>query len=259
MYKNKRRQTTKGWDPLAKWYDGWMGQRGSYHHQQLAIPAVLDLLELRSVDRVLDMGCGQGVLAQYVSKTGAAYTGIDASPKLIDIAKQRNPRTDKFVVADVTDKALASQLGGKKFSAAVFLLSIQDIADLKMAIANTAALVNKHGRVVLLLMHPAFRIPRQSGWGFDEGRKLQYRRVDRYLSPMQVPLKAYPGSNSGVSISHHRPMSDYINTLADNGFVTDRLLEIPASALNKSRNKAEEMATAEIPLFLAIRAIKIND
>jgi hypothetical protein len=37
--------------------------------------------------------------------------------------------------------------------------------------------------MVLLLTHPCFRVPRQSGWGWDEQRKLQYRRVDRYLTP----------------------------------------------------------------------------
>lgn len=42
-----------GWDELAYWYDGWMGLDGSHHHQRLAIPAVLDLLQLQKGEQVL--------------------------------------------------------------------------------------------------------------------------------------------------------------------------------------------------------------
>ena len=105
------------------------------------------------------------------------------------------------------------------------------------------------GRIVLLMTHPAFRVPRQSGWGFDENRKLQYRRVDRYLTPLPVPMKQH---ESGVTISFHRPISDYINTLATVGLLTERMEEIASgdNTLNKKRTKAEKLADAEIPLFL---------
>ena len=40
---------------------------------------------------------------------------------------------------------------------------------LEPALASAAWALRPGGRLALLLTHPCFRIPRQSGWGWDEG------------------------------------------------------------------------------------------
>src|SRR5262245_34296944 len=82
------------------------------------------------------------------------------------------------------------------------------------------------GRLVILMTHPCFRVPRQSGWGWDEERKLRFRRVDRYLTPLAVPLKPYAGGR-GATRSYHRPLEAYVSGLANRGLLIDRLLETP--------------------------------
>jgi hypothetical protein len=112
----------------------------------------------------------------------------------------------------------------------------------------------------MLLTHPTFRVPRQSGWGWDPGRKLVYRRVDRYLTPLPVPMKPYPGAGEGVTRSFHRPISMYVNGLAGCGLCVDRMEELPAhkSVTGFDSPKAEKLARDEIPLFLALRARKTS-
>jgi ubiquinone/menaquinone biosynthesis C-methylase UbiE len=257
--KSRPRRTPEGWDAVAEWYDGWVGKGGSVHHKKLAIPAVLDLLDAQSGEAILDIGAGQGVLAPYIAKTGAHYTGVDVSNKLLALARKHHGEHGRFLQADAVRLHDESSMQAEIFDAAVFLLSIQDIDPLDAAIRSAAWVLKPQGRMIILMTHPAFRIPRQSGWGFDEGRKLQYRRIDRYLTPLDVPMKQHPGRESGVTISRHRPLSDYVNTLADCGLYIERLLEIPAteSPLNKQRTKAEKLADAEIPLFLALRTRKL--
>ena len=129
-------------------------------------------------------------------------------------------------------------------------------------IQQTASLLVERGRLVLLLTHPAFRIPRQSGWGWDEGRKLVYRRIDRYLTPLPVPLKALPGKDARATTrSFHRPLQEYINTLGENGLLSQRFLEIPGYKVSTGSGsaRADEHARAEIPLFLGLRAVKVTD
>ncbi|NJN44177.1 MAG: class I SAM-dependent methyltransferase [Anaerolineae bacterium] len=252
------RPASTSWDPLARWYDGWVGKDGSKHHQNLAIPAVLELLDPQRGEEILDVGAGTGVLAPFVSKAGAHYTGIDASEKLLQMARQHHQKQGKFIFGDARRLSAHPELGAGYFDGVVFLLSIQDMDPLGEVVENAAWALKPGGRVVILMTHPSFRVPRQSGWGWDEDRKLQFRRVDRYLTPLPVPLKPYPGQ-SGVSRSFHRPLHEYINTLAKNHLWVDQVLEIPTykSSARGPRAKAENLANQEIPLFLGLRARKV--
>ena len=245
-------KTPQGWNPVADWYDGWVGEKGSIHHTKLAIPAVLELLVPKPGEKILDIGCGQGVLAQYIVSAQALYTGIDVSERLVKIAQNRKIPQANFIVGD------ARKLNLSGFDAAVMLLSIQDMDPLEDVIKSVAKAVKVGGRLIIFMNHPAFRIPRQSGWGWDEGRKLQYRRIDRYLTPLAVPMKAYSSGASGVTTSFHRPLQNYLNTLNDFGFVTERIMEIPTYKTSQPgpNAKAENLSFREIPQFLAIRAKK---
>ncbi|MBN2499654.1 MAG: class I SAM-dependent methyltransferase [Anaerolineales bacterium] len=260
--KSHRKSNPKtSWEPLSQWYDGWMGQDGSRHHRQLAIPAVLELLDAQSGERILDLGCGQGVLAAPIQQAGAAYTGIDLSRSLIRIARKRHGKRGRFLVGDARALDDLPQIEAQSFDAVVFLLSIQDMQPLDAALRAAAWALRPSGRLVILMTHPCFRIPRQSGWGWDGNRKLQFRRVDRYLTPLQVPLKAYAQDGTkGVSRSFHRPLQAYINALGECGLLLDRICEIPSDLkqYRGERRKAKKRADEEIPLFLGIRAWKTS-
>lgn len=255
MPKHHKRDPS-GWDKLAYWYDGWMGADGSDHHQKLAIPAVLDLLNLQTAEQVLDLGAGQGVLAPYVAGTGAIYTGVEISHRLVALARKRHSAHGRFLQGDARRLPEIPRLKPEQFDAAVFLLSIQDMNPLDALLNAAAWALREGGRLVILMTHPCFRIPRQSGWGYDDERQLHFRRVDSYLKPLSVPMKPYGKQQSGVSISFHRPLSHYINGLAVCGFLIDALREI--TSYETGTTKAEQRANAEIPLFVGIRARKFS-
>lgn len=253
---NNRRKDRTSWDPLASWYDGWVGQQGSIHHRQLAIPALLDLLQPQEGEHILDIGAGQGVLASYIASAGAHYAGVEISPRLLKIARSRHGQDGEFVQGDAGKLNAVAQLRHRQFDAVVFLLSIQDMQPLDHVIRSASQLLCAGGRLVILMLHPCFRVPRQSGWGWDEGRKLTYRRVDSYLTPLPVPMKPLPGQQ-GATLSFHRPLALYINTLARNGMLIEHLREIAADKLDQPSVKADHRARAEIPLFLGLRARKM--
>ncbi|HZS93367.1 MAG TPA: methyltransferase domain-containing protein [Chloroflexota bacterium] len=257
--RSRRPAARTSWDALAQWYDGWVGEGGSQHHQQVAVPAVLRLLELQPGERVLDIGAGQGVLAPFVLRAGAEYLGVEAGPRLAGMARRHHP-TAQFVVGDARSLPAIREITAAAFDAVVFLLSLQDMDPLAPVLEGAAWALKSRGRVVVLLTHPAYRVPRQSGWGWDEGRKLVYRRVDRYLTPLPVPMKPFPGRDvRGFTRSFHRPIEEYVNGLGANGLLVDRVAELPGIKLPSvgPSKKADELARREIPLFLAIRARKV--
>lgn len=246
------------WDAVAHWYDGWVGEEGSEYHREIAVPTLLDMLVPQPGECILDVGCGQGVLAHYIAQAGARYTGLDASPRLLGLARRRQGRDGRFLLGDACNLRNVQGLTEGSYDAVTFLLSLQDMDPLDEVLRSAAWALKTGGRLVALIMHPAFRIPRQSGWGWDEGRRLQYRRVDRYLTPLPVPVKRVDGSRP--TRSFHRPLSAYVNSMAACGLAVDNMLEVPAHRVKAPRagdDKAAEMARREIPLFLGLRARKM--
>lgn len=257
---------TTHWDRVAAWYDGLVGQKGSDYHRTIVMPGALRLLDVAPGQQVLDIGCGQGVFCRLLAESGARALGIDASAELIEAAQRRSAldptrrgaRTapPRFQLADATK---LDALREPVFDAASCLLAIQNIDPIEPVFAGCARLLRPGGRLVVVMTHPAFRIPRQSGWGWDEARQLQFRRVDHYLSPLRVPIQTHPGADPEIyTWSFHRPIASYVAALAAAGLVLDALEEWPSDRSSQpgARSRAENRSRREIPLFLALRALK---
>ncbi|MEK7063257.1 MAG: class I SAM-dependent methyltransferase, partial [Patescibacteria group bacterium] len=157
----------------------------------------------------------------------------------------------KFFVSDVARPGGIAFPGAANFDRAVFMFSIQDIDNHKAAIANAAKLLKKGGlpaqagELLIFMVHPAFRIPRQSGWGTDAARKLTYRRMDRYKSETTIPLPQRTGEHQVTSFFYHRPLQSYADALTDVGFSIVGIKEI------YSGSKGAEV---EFPHFLLLHA-----
>jgi ubiquinone/menaquinone biosynthesis C-methylase UbiE len=54
--------------------------------------AILDGLELGRDDHLLEIGCGGGLLLRDATAAGARATGIDHSPEMANLARERAPR-----------------------------------------------------------------------------------------------------------------------------------------------------------------------
>jgi len=245
------------WDEVASWYDALVGEKGSSYHRDIVIPGALRLLDPRPKESVLDLACGQGVFCRALHKLGVAVTGVDASERLISLARSRSSPAIRYEVADARRMAALPVQG---FDAVACLLALENMDTVTPVFAECARVLRPGGRLVLVIMHPCFRIPRQSGWGWDEGRHLQYRRVDSYLSDMKVPIQVHPGSDPGqVTWTFHRPLAAYVRALAGAGLLVQALEEWPSTrvSLPGPRAQAENRARDEIPMFLALKAVRV--
>lgn len=246
------------WEPVEKWYSGSVGEEGHYYHQQIILPNTLRLLAFDAAKQnsLLDLACGPGVLARYIPSS-IEYIGIDLSPSLVKTAKNsdQNPH-HHYLVADAT-KPLPTKKND--FTHAAIILAIQNMEQPKMAFINAAKHLQNKGRLVIVMNHPCFRIPRQSSWKVDEQQQTQYRRIDRYSSPMSIPIQAHPskGEKSENTWSFHHPLSLYSQWLNEADFLIERIEEWHSDKLSTGRTaKMENRSRAEIPLFMAICALK---
>lgn len=242
----------KNWDSSESWYTSCVGEKGHYYHQAVVLPNALRLLG--KIESLLDLGCGQGVLARHLNET-IDYCGVDLSKSLVDSAKKLC-KGRNFIVADATESLPVEK---KDFHAAAMILSLQNMENGSGAIRSAGEHVRKGGKLLIVLNHPCFRIPRQSGWGIDEQMKLQYRRVNTYMSTQKIPIQTNPGKgeNSATTFSYHHPLTDYTKWLQNEKFSIRSIEEWCSDKKSEGiKAKMEDRARKEIPLFLAILAIK---
>lgn len=243
------------WQSSSATYNRQVGQLGSHYHQALLIPAALRLLGLQGGDSLLDLGCGQGVFSRHLPSS-VKYHGLDLSTSLIKLAnKYKGSSTHRFDVFDLTKP----YRNPASFTHALFLLSLQNISDGRQAILNASTSLKSGGKLLLILNHPCFRIPRQSSWEIDSSNKIQYRRINRYLTPLEIPMQSNPsqGIRSAVTWNYHHSLSTYFNWLQQAGFHITTLEEYGSDkeSLGKAA-KMENRSRVEIPLFLSILAVK---
>lgn len=275
------RQTAEThWNHVADWYDRLVGERGSEYHQRVIIPGVLRMLGLTGAAaaaraarlKVLDLACGQGVLCRRLAEAGCRVTGVDAARELIEAARRRNADDQlpiEYVVADVTKLVdergrLAAGLSGEGFDAVTIVLSIQNITPLSPVWQAARAALKPGGCLVVVMMHPCFRVPQRSDWHWDDRSGVQSRLVSQYLSSDRIDILTHPGDAAhGVDDRHtvhfHRPLQAYINTLGNAGLLIDHIEEWGSHKTDQPGPKkaAIDRARKEIPLFLALRARKV--
>lgn len=95
---------------------------------------------------VLEAGCATGTLCEYLVNTGYRPTGIDASSKMIEVAK-RNSARSKFLVADVLDLPFDAE----SFDAVIATSLINIVTDKNKAMSELARTCKKGGLVTILV------------------------------------------------------------------------------------------------------------
>ncbi len=239
------------WEKSADWYDKIIGERGSELYQEVVIPRALDLLRPAHGEKLLDLGCGQGVFSRALATSGALVTGIDASRSLVEKARSYPTRNKiRYLERD------AAHLEGlRDFDGISAILCLQNLEHLDQVCSSAFQTLKPGGRMLWVLNHPAFRIPRQSAWGFEDERKIQYRRIDAYSSTLTIPIVMHPGkANSETTLSIHRSFQELTQCGFGAGFLLSGLQEWHSHKQSQPgpRARAENRARQEFPLFLAL-------
>jgi ubiquinone/menaquinone biosynthesis C-methylase UbiE len=137
------------------------------------------------------------------------------------------------------------------FDAVVACLVFEHIVAVDDAIAEVARVLRPAGRFAFFLNHPLLQTP-NSGWIDDQilDPPEQYWRIGDYL----VEDETLEEVEKGVFIPFiHRPLSRYVNALAANGLVIERMEE-PAPPPGFLARASEYEAAATIPRLMLLLA-----
>ncbi len=254
------------WNKVADWYDDLLESGGDSYQEKVIAPNLLRLITPKTGMKILDLASGQGFFSRKFAAAGAEVIGVDSSEKLVEMARRRaaGDSVAPRLRFEVSDAGKIPFIKDGSMDAVAIVLALQNIKDVAGVFAESARVLRAGGTLVFVLNHPAFRIPKQSSWGFDEKTKTQFRRVDEYLSELSAEIEMHPGAPAAESragahtLSFHRPLQFYFKALEKSGLVVARLEEWISHKKSEPgpRAAAENKTRKEFPLFLAMVAVK---
>lgn len=238
------------WGKVADWYGDYVAKEGTYQ-SDVILPNLIRILNAKKGERVLDLACGQGFFTREIAKQGAEVVGADIAPELIAQARTLGGNIT-YHVAPAERLSFAKDA---EFNAVVCVLALQNMENISTVFKEVQRVLAPGGRFLIVLNHPTFRVMRRSSWQWDEEQKIQYRRIDGYLSAAKISVDMNPGKrNSKKTISFHRSLQDFFKAITGAGLVVSRLEEWTSHKVSEKgpRQKSEDTARKEIPLFMAI-------
>jgi SAM-dependent methyltransferase len=235
------------WEEHAGWWQDAFtdGADAEYTEQILPLAAA----HLAGAVDVLDVGTGEGQVARVAAAVPGVgrVVGIDFARAQLAVARQRagGPAYARAVAG-------ALPFASGSFDAVVACLVFEHIDDADGAIAEVGRVLRPGGRFLFFLNHPLLQAP-GSGWIDDHILDEQYWRIGPYLTE-DTSLEEV---EKDVFLPFvHRPLSRYVNALADSGMVIRRMEEPPPPPGFLAR--AEEYRdAATIPRLLFLRVEKL--
>ncbi|MGH2615735.1 MAG: class I SAM-dependent methyltransferase [Thermomicrobiales bacterium] len=219
------------WDAKAAFWDERMGE-GNQFQLELIGPAVEQLLELRPDERVLDIGCGNGVFSRRLARLGAHVVAIDYSARFLELARARSADLGERIdyrLVDATDEGQLLALGEGRYDALVCNMVLMDMPVIDPLVRAAPRLMAPGGRFVVAVPHPAFNsnavsLGAELGDSSDGMVTTHFVKLTDYLD---VPA----GKGSGMPDEpephwyFHRPLHQLLGAFFQVGFVLDGLEE----------------------------------
>ena len=211
------------------------------HNAYYERPATLSLLPDVKGKTILDAGCGPGIYSEWLIKNGAYVTAIDASPKMIELAKQRLGKTADVRLADMS-KPL-DFLESASFDVVLSPLVLDYIEDWRSIYAEFYKLLRSSGYFIFSVTHP-----------FSD---YIYHKTDSYFVTELVGCEWRGFDKVRVQMpSFRRPLNELLNPLLEAGFQLEKIIEpLPTDEFKDADPKHYE-ELSKFPAFLCIRARK---
>ncbi len=176
-------------------------------------PAMLALAGDVDGRRVLDAGCGSGLLASALRANGAQVTGFDGSPAMVELARNRLGAGVDIQVADLAEPL---PFDDAEFDDVVASLVLHYLADWDAPLAEMRRVLRPGGRLLLSVNHPAIF-------------KLANLDAD-YFALTEYSEEYTFSDETGVLTYWHRPLHAMTSAFTDAGFAISVISEPPLAA-----------------------------
>lgn len=185
--------------------------------------------------KVLDVGCGTGVLTNHIADYVKKIVAIDHSPNSIQIARDfANKSNINFICESIEDFSL-----GSDFDIAVANMTFHSIDNIDAALKNIYTALKPNGKLLFSLPHPFFYPERKRLKEIFRSTGYEYNKPSFHKIPFTISLEPDPLPN--LIPYFHRPESLYDSLFIQSGFwVTEKIVPIPTRELMRKYKKKWE-------------------
>jgi 2-polyprenyl-3-methyl-5-hydroxy-6-metoxy-1,4-benzoquinol methylase len=199
------------WDEFAEAYAQILAEREQPGMDNVGMLAQLvDLLGELEGRTALDAGCGEGQLARHLAERGAQVTGIDLSPRLIDMARAQD--VEERIDYRVGDLSQLDPTLNERFDRIGSYFVLNDVHDCRGFAATLAAVAAPGARIVIAFNSPyAAVVKGQIADYFDSDA------IGTYVGMWKHGVKAR---------YYHRPLENYLNAFLAAGLTLVKLVDV---------------------------------
>lgn len=210
------------------------------HNAYYDRPNTLGLIPEMHGKQILDAACGPGKYAEILMSKGAIVTGFDLSPKMIELAIERNKSQGVFFVHDLSMPF--EMLETASFDIVLCALALHYVQDWTLTIKEFHRVLKPNGILVISIEHPFF--------------EFNYFKSTHYFEVEHVNC-IWKGFGKPVEVnSFRRPLSECLLPLTNNGFYIDKLIEPKPTKEFEHFDPRHFKELNEFPSFMCIRAVK---
>lgn len=210
------------------------------HNAYLERPATLSLLPDVEGKRVLDAGCGPGAYSEWLVRKGADVVAFDASPRMLEHARERLGDSVDLRLHDITDPLAFLEDGS--FDLVLAALVLDYVEDWAPVFREFRRVLREDGALVFSAGHPAIDYFLKKG-------------VEDYFRVERVEMW-WTGFGIRVLMpSYRRPLGSMTEALHEAGFLIERLVEARPTKKYKEADPEGYEKVSRRPSFICIRAI----
>ena len=203
---------TNPWDEYAAAFARFVARREQADLARDPVLArLLDLLGDVAGREVLDAACGEGFLARILATRGARVTGLDLSPRLIQLAREKDPHgAIDYRVADLS-RPLPDVV--ERFDLIGSHLALNDIADHRGFAATLASLARRGARAALAFNNPYSSVVRE--------------HIADYFASGAIGVYGGLWEQGIKARYYHRTLEEYLDAFLAAGFRLAKLADVP--------------------------------
>jgi ubiquinone/menaquinone biosynthesis C-methylase UbiE len=200
-------------------------------------PATISLLPDVADRRVLEVGCGPGILTAWLVDRGADVTAVDVSSGMLELARERVGSGAELLIADLAQPL--SFAADDSFDLVVASLVLHYLEHWEPVLREFRRVLREDGAIVFSTHHPTL------DW--------ELHSPGDYFAVEQVSERWQMGAGEFEVTFWRRPLTAMTGAIARAGFVIEQLVEPPPTGELRARDAGAYELIRTRPRFLFFR------